>query len=598
MTQQVTPFQLPKLTKLGIVEGVLERLSGLRYLDSLYQRRHLQERTSEPAAFAGYTLEALGVDYRVVEGQVENIPREGAGVIVANHPFGAIEGVILAHLLLRYRPDVKIMANHWLQQIPELADAFIGVDVFATSDSQRRNRKGLKTALDWVRQGGLLMIFPAGEVSTFNFRERQVVDKPWNRLVATIMRRTQASVTPIYISGKNSWLFHTAGLIHANLRTGLLVREMINKKNCTIELHIGQQIPFKEVTALDSDQALTEYLRMNTYLLAHTHARSTISQQQSDKPVANSFQPIVQPQPKEALAQNVAELSESCLLIDNGEFKVYCASASQLPVVLPEIGRLRELTFRDVGEGTGEPVDLDDYDQHYLHLFIWNPQHQAIVGAYRLGRLDCLIAKQGLAGLYTRSLFKYDQRFLSKLGQALEVGRSFVCAEYQKSLAPLFLLWKGIATYVVHNPQYKTLFGPVSISSDYQEFSRHLMARCLSAFHKHEVMAEFVKPTNPLPKYKSNCWQPSLLKGLADTQQLSKLITRIEGDKGIPVLLRQYLKLNGQLVCFNVDKDFNDALDGLIIVDLLAVPEKTLQRYMGKTGIKQFYDYHRLHQVC
>ncbi|MDE1464890.1 lysophospholipid acyltransferase family protein [Spartinivicinus poritis] len=594
MTQQVTPFQLPKLTRLGIVEGVLERLSGLRYLDTLYQRRHQQLQSSDPAAFAGYTLDALGVDYSVVEGQIENIPYQGAGIVVANHPFGAIEGVILAHLLLRYRPDVKIMANHWLQQIPELADAFIGVDVFATADSQRRNRKGLKAALDWVRQGGLLMIFPAGEVSTFNFREQQVVDRPWNRLVATIMRRTQAPVTPIYISGKNSWLFHAAGMINANLRTGLLVREMINKKNRTIELHIGQQIPFKEVTALDSDQALTEYLRMNTYLLAHTHARAT----QTDKQPTYSPQPIAQPQTKAALAHNVAALPDSCLLIDNGEFKVYCASADQLPTVLPEIGRLRELTFRAVGEGTGESVDLDEYDQHYLHLFIWFPEQQTIVGAYRLGRLDQLLEKQGMACLYTRSLFKFDQRFLSKLGRALEVGRSFVCAEYQKSLAPLFLLWKGIATYVASNPQYKTLFGPVSISSDYQEFSRHLMARCLSAFHKHEDMAEFVKPTNPLPKYKSNCWQPGLLKGLADIQQLSKLITRIEGDKGIPVLLRQYLKLNGQLVCFNVDKDFNDALDGLIIVDLLAVPEKTLQRYMGKTGIRQFYDYHqRLSQV-
>ncbi|MCX4029121.1 lysophospholipid acyltransferase family protein [Endozoicomonas sp. SM1973] len=594
MTQQVTPFQLPKLTRLGIVEGVLERLSGLRYLDTLYQRRHQQLHSADPVAFAGYTLDALGVDYSVVEGQIESIPCEGAGIVVANHPFGAIEGVILAHLLLRYRPDVKIMANHWLQQIPELAEAFIGVDVFATADSQRRNRKGLKAALDWVRQGGLLMIFPAGEVSTFNVRERQVVDRPWNRLVATIMRRTQAPVTPIYISGKNSWLFHAAGMINANLRTGLLVREMINKKNRTIELHIGQQIPFKEVTALDSDQALTEYLRMNTYLLAHTHARAS----QIDKQPAHSPQPIAQPQARAALAQNVAALPDSCLLIDNGEFTVYCASADQLPTVLPEIGRLRELTFRAVGEGTGESADLDEYDQYYLHLFIWYPEQQAIVGAYRLGRLDQLREKQGLAGLYTRSLFKYDQRFLDKLGQALEVGRSFVCAEYQKSLAPLFLLWKGIATYVAHNPQYKTLFGPVSISSDYQEFSRHLMARCLSAFHKHEVMAGFVKPTNPLPKYKSNCWQPALLKGLADIQQLSKLINRIEGDKGIPVLLRQYLKLNGQLVCFNVDKDFNDALDGLIIVDLLAVPEKTLQRYMGKTGIRQFYDYHqRLPQV-
>ncbi len=255
---------------------------------------------------------------------------------------------------------------------------------------------------------------------------------------------------------------------------------------------------------------------------------------------------------------------------------------------MPEIGRLREITFREVGEGAGLERDIDIYDKDYLHLFIWNTEKQEIAGAYRLGLVDKLRKKYGIKGLYSRSLFKYRKKFIKSLGPSIEMGRSFICVDYQRSLTALLLLWKGIGTYVSRNPKYTTLFGPVSISSDYSELSRSLMSNFLEMHHYDNERAVSVKPTNPKKKPRKMFWTRNMLSDLGDSQLLSKLIYRMEGDKGLPVLIRQYLNMCGRLVCFNVDKDFNDALDGMIIVNLLEVPEKMLARYMGKEEAKQY----------
>ena len=273
---------------------------------------------------------------------------------------------------------------------------------------------------------------------------------------------------------------------------------------------------------------------------------------------------------------------------------VFCATEKQLPHILPEIGRLREVTFRGVGEGTGQASDLDEYDKHYLHLFLWNRKSSEVVGAYRIGQVDQILREQGLHGIYSRSLFRYHADFLHKLGCSLEMGRSFVRPEYQKSLSALLSLWKGIGAYVAANPRYRVLFGPVSISSDYSEVSRQLMAGCLSVNNSDEVLKELVEPTTPLKSGKGQFWSVDHLQGLSDVDKLSSLVQQIEKDnKGIPVLLKQYLKLSGELAAFNVDPDFNNALDGLIIVDLARVEERTLNKYMGAAKAEAFLNYNR-----
>jgi putative hemolysin len=290
----------------------------------------------------------------------------------------------------------------------------------------------------------------------------------------------------------------------------------------------------------------------------------------------------------------VDRLPETCLLLEKGEMAVYCGKADQLPAILPEIGRLREITFRGVGEGTGLERDLDKYDEYYLHLFLWNRKTSEIVGAYRIGQVDQILRAKGVHGIYSRSLFRYHGDFIHKMGSCLEMGRSFVVPEYQKSLSALMMLWKGIGAYVAANPWYKVLFGPVSISSDYSEVSRQLMAGCLSMNNSDSVLQDLVQPTTPLKPGKGRFWNQTDLLGLTDFEKLSSLVQQIEKDnKGIPILLKQYLKLRGELAAFNVDPDFNNALDGLIIVDLMKVDERTLNKYMGASGARSFLEYNR-----
>ncbi len=583
MQTQTTPFQIPTSPQFRWLAQAGECLLGLNQLDTYYRQRQ-RDMTSQE--FLRYTLNKLGVNYSIASGSYDDIPQQGPCIVVANHPFGAIEGVMLAELLLKHRADVKVLANEYLHRIDELAELFIGVDVFETSSSMHSNIHGIKQALHHLKNDGLLLVFPAGEVSSIQIKQRQITDKKWNRIIAMMARKTRASTTPVYIEGQNSKLFHLAGLLSPRLRTLMLVREMLNKRQQKIKLHIGQNIPYAELKALSSDEAITHYLRMNTYLLAGQIKNRYAIEKNNRQPM----QTIALPVNKQNLQQDINNLTEDCLLVEKNNLLVYCASAEKLPNVLEEIGRLREITFRQVAEGTGMASDTDKYDKDYLHMFIWNSDKQEIAGAYRLGLVDQLIKKQGIKTLYSRSLFHYDQRFIENMGNCIEMGRSFVCIEYQRSLSALLVLWKGIARFASRHPQYTTLFGPVSISSDYSELSRSLMAGFLQLHHYDNKRAEMVRARNPHRKTQGAFWSKNMLKNINDNQLISRLIYRMEGDKGLPVLLRQYLGLNGKLVCFNVDKNFNNSLDGMIIVDLLDVPERVLAKYMGKEEAKSYLD--------
>ncbi len=575
MHLNTAPFQLPVPSKYRWLAHAGERLLGLNQLHSYYQQRQKNMSSRE---FLRYTLSKLGVDYSISSGSYNSIPQQGACVIVANHPFGAVEGIMLAELLLKHRNDVKIMANEYLHRINEISELFIGVDVFETTSSTQKNTRGIKQAIKHLKNAGVLLVFPAGEVSSLQLKNRKITDRKWNRIIAMMIRKTRASTTPVYIEGNNSKLFHLAGLLHPRMRTLMLVREMLNKRKKKISLHIGQNIAFTELKSLSSDEAITHYLRMNTYLLASEVKNACETKKRSHV----KMHPIAKPVAKGLLQLDVDNLPPQSLLIDKGDIAVYCTGSENLPNTLNEIGRLRETTFRQVGEGTGNAYDLDQYDIHYLHMFIWNRKKQEIAGAYRLGLADKLMELQGIDGLYSRSLFQYNGAFLSSLGNCIELGRSFIHPDYQRSRNALLLLWKGIATYISRNPQYTTLFGPVSISSDYSELSRSLMASFLKLHHYDNKRAEMLQAKTPYKAIKDTFWSSNMLSKVDSNQLISKLIYRMEGDKGLPVLLRQYLGLNGKLACFNVDKNFNDALDGMIIVDLMNVPEKVLSKYMGK----------------
>jgi putative hemolysin len=579
-----SPFRLPRKTPFGVGEHIAEWATGLSKLDKFYAQR--PARCNEKQ-FLRYALEVLGIDYQVVKGSLEKVPGSGPTVIVANHPLGCVEGVILAEMLLQVRSDLQILANHYLKTVPELDSLFIGVDVFEGTNAHKANLVAMRAAHRHLAEGGLLLIFPAGEVSHLINRKQQLLqDKEWSQSVSKLIKKHKATTIPMFINGQNSKRFYMAGKIHPLLRTLMLGRELLNKKSHPIEIAIGSSILYKEVNTL-SDEQLIHYLRFNTYLL------DPKTKLKRNKTVDDHTLPPVSPQlPLEDLKQDIEQLPPGGLLLSHNEFDVYCAKAEAIPCIMHEIGRVRELSFRQVGEGTGLSLDIDKFDRDYLHLFIWDRKTEQLVGAYRLGLVDDLMEKYGLPGLYSSTLFHYDPRFIHLMGKAVEMGRSVVAIPYQRSMTALLLLWKGIATFVARNPDYTHLFGPVSISNDYSDEARLLLAETMALNYYDTHQAELVAPTNPLNKKKHSDWSTHLLSALADLQLLSKVIARIDEGKGVPVLLRQYLGLNGKFVSFNVDPDFNDALDGLIVVDLRQVVEKTLGRYMGAEAAKAYLAYH------
>lgn len=574
---QTHPFRLPRYTPFGVIEKGLELATGLSKLESYYQQRPA---TRDAFEFMRYTLEALNVHYQIDRGSIQHIPAHGPVVIVANHPLGAIEGVMVADLVGQVRKDVKVLANQLLKRLPEIEPLFIGVDVFHSEQASKTNARGIRAAHRHLAQGGVLIVFPAGEVSTPQKETGQLSDIDWNHSVAKFIQRSQATCVPIYIDGRNSAWFYRVGKIHPLLRTAMLGRELLNKSTSTISLCIGQPIPYSEIKEFTQDEDMVNYLRLNTYLM---------SPNQASEPAKISFiTPVIAAQPKVQLVQELERLDPSAILLEQGEFTVYCVPSAQIPLMMQEIGRVREISFRAVGEGSGHACDVDGYDEYYWQLFVWNREQSELVGAYRMGLVDRIVAEKVLQGLYSRSLFHYDHVFLATLDHAIEVGRSVVAEQYQRNLNSLLLLWKGIARFVELNPQYTHLFGPVSISNRYSAVARQLMAATLSIHHYDQNKAVFVSPSIPLPTRKDVFWQKNLLSALASVSLLSKVIARMEQGNGLPVLLRQYLGMNGKLVCFNLDPAFNDALDGLIVVNLKQVPLKTLAKYMGKDAAQNY----------
>ncbi|MCG7488569.1 lysophospholipid acyltransferase family protein [Vibrio sp. Of14-4] len=580
---QKSPFRLPRKTPFGIGESVVEWATGLSTLDALYMQDELPEDSFD---FMHEALNRIGTQYRVDYGSLDSIPEEGPLLIVANHPFGGIEGIILASLISKVRKDVKVLANELLKRIPELDDLFIGVDVFGGKQARLTNSKAIKSANKHLQKGGVLILFPAGEVSAWQAHDNKVTDKAWSKSVAKFVKHAQATTVPIFINGRNSKLFYQAGRIHPLLRTALLGRELLNKAGQTISVSVGNPIPFSEIKGFEKESDITQYLRLNTYLMGSMGGKSNTI----DSTLMSGL-PIVDPVESDDLQTELTQIEEYKLL-EQGDFEVYCAPTSSIPHMMKEIGRVRELSFREVGEGSGLACDIDNYDPNYHQLFVWHRKNKDLVGAYRLGLVDELMANGGLEQLYSTSLFNYDLAFLQTLGQSIEVGRSVVAKQYQRNIHSLLLLWKGIAKFVQRHPKYTYLFGPVSISNDYSPVARQLIASVMSVHYYDEEKAKLVSPTTPLRESGQEFWRPDMLTSLADLPLLSKVLERLDQGMGVPVLLRQYLGLHGKLVCFNVDPAFNYALDGLIVVDLTAVPTNTLGKYMGREEAKAYHAQH------
>lgn len=566
---------------------LLAKVLALRRLNDLGEK--VQDALEHGGTPLDHLNRVTGIHPVVSAADLARIPASGPLLAVSNHPYGGVDPHVLVRMLLRVRPDVKFLANRMLAAIPYLSERAFLVDVFGGRTVVASNAAALREAVAFVAAGGCLVVFPAGEVSSISWRRWRVTDRPWSKQIAKLAHLCQAPVLPLHVEGGNSVLFHLAGLIHPLLRTMLLPREYFRCEGRGIRVHVGTPIPVERLKAIGEPDELVRHLRVRTYLLASRRPQEAAGGAGEPEPVARS----PQHEPAE-LAAEVAGLPPEALLIRKGEYEVWCTTADRIPLLMLEMGRLRELAFRAVGEGSGRSLDIDRFDRHYRQLFVWNAPRQELVGAYRMGLTDEILPQQGLDGLYTSTLFHYSPQLLRQLGPAIELGRSYVRSEYQRKPLPLLLLWRGIAEFIGRNPRYVIVFGPVSISDQYQTMSKKLMMAFLETHRALTRFTRMVRPRNPPQLGSIREWDGQHTRAVVRTvDEVDRLVQEVEcGQRAVPVLLRQYLKLNAKLIAFNLDPEFGNVVDALMYADMREVHPRIQDFYLGPAKAGAFRDFH------
>ena len=556
--------------------GFVEQAFGLAKVESLAQRIE----SGDPSIpVMERVLEATGIRPKCEASEFERIPATGSVLVCSNHPLGGADSTALLGLALRRRRDVKILTNGILSRFPFLAEHCIFVDPFGGADAARRNAHSLREALAWLKAGHALLAFPAGEVSARAWGRWAPCDPPWSTIPARMALAAKARVVPVWCEGSNSEFFHAAGLVHPRLRTALLPSEFVARLGAEVEFHIGRGIA---TDALNLDaEALTRLVRGRSELL---RSRAPVER------LAAPMEPVAASEStREELAAEFAALPASSLLFAEAGYEVFVARASQFPRAMREIGRLRELAFRAVGEGTGRACDIDRFDETYEQIVVWHPGNREIVGGYRAGTVAEVTRDAGVSGLYTSTLFDYSPRIVAELGDAVELGRSFVRPEYQRQPLPLSFLWRGIGVFMLTRG-LRRMFGPVSISNDYTSMSQELIMQFLERHRLSAPFAPLVKPRNPRERLGIAGWtEREAAEATKDLLQVERLVEEIErGQRAVPVLLRQYLRLNARLLAFNVDPDFGDVVDALMIVDLTQIDDRIIRHYAGDAGLAAF----------
>jgi putative hemolysin len=412
------PPNLPGRRLLKRYARSIERLLAIDRINEAYEGFHRKVVSEDigDSVFAA-ALDELHIHMTIQRGHLENIPANGAVVIVANHPFGAVEGLILGALLLRIRPDVRLLGNYLLQEIIGIRDYILPVNPFGNKQDTGKNARGLRQCLTWLKKEGSLISFPSGEVASWHPRRGGVADPVWYPQIATLIRLSRATVVPIYFPGHNSALFMLLGLLHPRLRTTLLPRELVNKAQKNIALRIGSALSWQQLQRFPDDTALIQFLRLRTELLQldtppRDHARTSSAGEHDGRHHA----PVGAPVPAHRMQTDIDHLPGDQCLLKSGPFSVWLAESRQIPSVLEEIGRLREITFREAQEGTGHSTDLDRFDEHYRHLFLSTPFYGSTVskgstptacsGSDRNYSISCRRPSSSDARLFVRSTRK------------------------------------------------------------------------------------------------------------------------------------------------------------------------------------------------
>ncbi|TRX36346.1 GNAT family N-acyltransferase [Flavobacterium restrictum] len=564
---------------LGTFSGwILMKVLKISTLNKVYDRnKHLKD-----VDFLNGILDDLQIKFEIPEEDFKRLPKEGAYITISNHPLGGIDGVLLLKLMLEREPDFKIIANFLLHRIEPLKKYIMPVNPFENHKDAKSSVVGIKETLRHLSDGKPLGMFPAGEVSTYK-DGKLMVDKPWEEGVIKVIRKAQVPVVPIYFHAKNSKLFYLLSKISGTFRTAKLPSEVFSQKHRIIKVRIGKPISVNEQNEHKSIEEYGEFLRKKTYMLANPFEKDNNFLASSGLKNPKSPKKIVTPANSEKMILEVNNLrATDCRLLQSKNYEVFFAEAKNIPNILHEIGRLREITFREVGEGTNESIDLDKYDKYYRHLFLWDDDTKKIAGAYRMG-LGCEIyPKYGMDGFYLNGLFRFEPELHDMMHKSIEMGRAFIIKEYQQKPMPLFLLWRGIIHTTLHYPEHKFLLGGVSISNQFSDFSKSLMIEFMKSHYYDPYIAQYIHPKKEYKvKLKDADKDFVFNETEADLNKFDKIIDELEpGVLRLPVLIKKYIKQNARLVAFNVDPLFNNAIDGLIYLQISDIPESTMKPVM------------------
>ncbi|MBB1337430.1 lysophospholipid acyltransferase family protein [Pseudoalteromonas sp. SR44-2] len=562
---KVIAANLPQLENSPKVKGLVKK--GLGYL--LHEQEFITFGNTYPhlqgLEFVEQVLDELNFDTRYKPKQIEHIPNEDKLVIVANHPIGSLDALALIKVLSTVRQDLKVVANRMLMSVSAMHSLLLPVDNL----SGMSKKQELSNIQNHLKGGGALLIFPAGEVSRLG--PTGIKDCKWNSGFLRMAKKANCPILPIFIKAKNSPLFYGTSMIYKPLASLLLVTEMFKQRKKSLEFEIGASIPPESYLIENlKDKEIVNLIRKQLYRLT---TKKTLP--------LKTQTPIAVPECRKELKRAI----EQCQLLgkthDGMHIHLYQYVGSS--PIFRELGRLREIAFRAVGEGSGKRRDIDKYDMDYQHLVLWDPMQLELVGAYRLACAQQIIQKHGREGLYTDSLFSYTDAMTPYLKQGIELGRSFVQPKYwgRKSLD---YLWYGIGAFIKNYPQYRYLFGAVSVSNALPEQAKAMLVYFYQHYYKSSI--ELATPNNELKLTEQQLTQCNILFNGNDVKEDFVELKHVLANMGaqVPTLFKQYTELCNpggvQFLSFSIDPDFNNCIDGLVLVDLKSVKENKAKRYL------------------
>jgi putative hemolysin len=534
-----------------------------------------ESKDKDPVKLINSLFDSLDLKIDLPEKDLENIPLSGPFITVSNHPFRGIDSMLLFRMIHEKRPDFKIMANYLLQTIEPLKDIIIPVNTYESNRTGKSSYRGVMEGLRHLNEGHCLGMFPTAEDSKHWEAGKILLDREWQPAALKFIRLANVQVIPVYFHGTKSRISHIIRSMNPLLPDSELPVELINKRKRTVKIRVGTPVTLKEQSEFENIAHFGRYLRARVYSLGSAiESRKTGNKRFIRK--KGKAEPVVEALPVRLMKEEFEKIRSDYELFTTKNYSAICAPAEVIPRIFHEIGRLRELTFRDVGEGTNKSIDIDGYDFYYYHLFIWDTEENRIAGAYRIGKGKEIIRIYGVKGFYINSLFRIKRSFMPVLSESLELGRSFVTKDYQKKAFPLFLLWKGIMVFLLKHSEYRYLIGPVSISNDLSRFSKNLIVEFIRNYFFDSSLSRFVVPKKDFVVKQDRATDHKIIIDTSekDINRIEKIIIDIEPGYRLPILLKKYLEINGKIVGFNIDPKFNNCLDGLLILDLYSVPSE------------------------